>query len=272
MIKTKLPFAYVLSFVLLALLFIQSLCSLVIPGLYRDNDWVVASIKAGDLVTLIVIVPLLGLSLFYSIRGSERAQLIWLGTVYYVFYASMFSVFGTNYNKFLLLFLSIFIISMFTLINGLLLINYKKFEVYFQTKSNIKVAGFFLVVCAAGLLIMWLSQFFVFVLTNQIPPIFLEKGGFAQLMAKVNIVFAVVPASLGAYWLFTKRPIGYVLSAMVLINCSLLCVLLFFIAISQTLSHITGGWDLMPIWISYLVICLWCLKILLMNIQEKKEL
>ncbi|MGO4664473.1 hypothetical protein AB4Z14_21640 [Terrabacter sp. 2TAF16] len=59
----RLTAARVLSVLALALMLVQSLLGLLVPGLYPEQGWAVAALRGNDLVTLAVIVPALALSL-----------------------------------------------------------------------------------------------------------------------------------------------------------------------------------------------------------------
>jgi len=258
MVRYTLHPTYRLSYILLFFLIVQSVGSLFIPDLYSDNKWVVASVKGADLLTLVIVSPLLGISLFYATRGSIKAQIILLGVVYFVFYSSFFSFFGTSYNSFLLIFLSIFLLSVFSFANGLLIINPNKImDLSIPLREN-KLINTLVLLCLTILLLVWLSQFFIFLFTGRIAPIFLEAGNFAQLTAKINLAFIVVPGYVALYWFRKNKPLGYVLTIIFLITGLLICLLMFFIAVSQSSSNIIGGWDLIPLWSIIMIICLWC--------------
>src|SRR6476619_1790323 len=53
----RLTAARVLSVLALALMLVQSLLGLLVPGLYPEQGWAVAALRGNDLVTLAVIVP-----------------------------------------------------------------------------------------------------------------------------------------------------------------------------------------------------------------------
>jgi len=62
---------------------VASAGGLVIGDLYRDNTWATAGWLGNDLVTLVVAVSLLVAALILAMRGSQRAQLVWLAMLGY---------------------------------------------------------------------------------------------------------------------------------------------------------------------------------------------
>jgi hypothetical protein len=82
--KSKAP--YTLSVLIAVLATIASAGGLLLNGLYRDNAFVTTTWLGNDAVTLFLAVPLLVGSLFFSGRGSLKAQLIWMGALDYMLY------------------------------------------------------------------------------------------------------------------------------------------------------------------------------------------
>jgi len=64
---------------LIAAVTVQALGGLCIKGLYRDNTWVSSIFRGTDVVTLVMVVPILMGSLTLARRGSPRARLILMG-------------------------------------------------------------------------------------------------------------------------------------------------------------------------------------------------
>lgn len=63
-----------------------SLAGLLSENLYRDNRLVTLSWVGNDLVTLALAIPILIVSWLYSMHGSQRATLVWIGMLDYMLY------------------------------------------------------------------------------------------------------------------------------------------------------------------------------------------
>ena len=80
----RLTAAWLLSVVVLLLMVVQSALGLAVSGLYPEQVWAVAALRANDLVTLVVVAPALALALAASRRRSTSASvLVWLGLLFY---------------------------------------------------------------------------------------------------------------------------------------------------------------------------------------------
>lgn len=107
--------AYVLSSIIGVLALMAAAGGLFLDDLYRDNRFVTLAWFGNDWVTLIVAVPILVTALTLSVRGSLRAQLVWLGMLNYTLYNFGFYLFGAAYNRFFLIYVALFALSIFAL-------------------------------------------------------------------------------------------------------------------------------------------------------------
>lgn len=82
MLQSKFRWSYLLSAIIAILIIVASAGGLFLTGLYRDNTWTSSQFRGSDLVRLVVAVPLLVAALILARRGSQRAQLIWLGMLW----------------------------------------------------------------------------------------------------------------------------------------------------------------------------------------------
>jgi len=110
---------YALSIIVAFLALVTSAGGVFIDDLYRDNSLVVEAMLGNDLVTLIVVVPLLVVVMISTRRGSQRALLGWLGLLGYMLYNYIFYVYAVAFNRFFLLYVALFTLSIYALIFGL---------------------------------------------------------------------------------------------------------------------------------------------------------
>lgn len=92
--------AWRLSVIVGVLMAVQSAVGVLLPSVYRDTGWVTAAWYGNDLVTLLLVVPLLAWSLYATRRGSPRAQLLWLAMLGYAVYNYAYYLFGAALNTF----------------------------------------------------------------------------------------------------------------------------------------------------------------------------
>ena len=72
-----------LTWAIAPLLGIAAGCGVFIHGLYRDTPYFVAQAVAQDFISFTVVLPTLAMNALLASRGSQRAQLVWLGALVY---------------------------------------------------------------------------------------------------------------------------------------------------------------------------------------------
>ena len=100
----RLTGAWVLSWVVLALMAVASAAGLLVDGIYPEETWAVAAFRGNDLVTLGLVVPVLAVALVASRRRPSSASvLVWLGMLFYGLYNYAYYAFGATFNDLFLL-------------------------------------------------------------------------------------------------------------------------------------------------------------------------
>jgi hypothetical protein len=107
--------AFVLSAAIAVLMVAASLTGLLVADLYDESPWAEQALRGGDLVTLVLAVPLLLGALVLTRRGSTRARAVWIGVLAYSVYNSAFYAFGTTFNDAFLLHIALLSCSIFAL-------------------------------------------------------------------------------------------------------------------------------------------------------------
>jgi hypothetical protein len=96
----------IMSFVLALLAALAAATGLLAASVYRDAAGWVAQARGQDLVTLIVVVPLMLAALVCARRGSTRAFLVWLGCVGYLAYRYALYAFSAHFYSLFLVFVA----------------------------------------------------------------------------------------------------------------------------------------------------------------------
>jgi len=196
-----------LVLLLIVLALTASIGGLFWEGLYRDSEKIQAAWFVNDLVTLIVVLPLM-LGAWWQARQQRfTAGLLLNGLLVYLFYNYAFYLFGALFNAFFLLYVLLVAGSFYAL--ALRLVNMDWMMLRQRTQRLPKVG--------------WVSAFMVFIAL----PLLLAEGGMvlqATLSGKVpetpSVIFAldltvVVPASLLAGILLWRRDTwGYLLAVL----------------------------------------------------------
>ena len=108
-------------------------------GLYKlDSVSAVAQGKASDVVTLILAVPMLVISLLFSLKGSFKAKLLLSGTLGYFLYTYMSYTFLWMYNPLFLIYVALMSSSLFAFILSIMSFDIKNIHNMFDDKLPVK--------------------------------------------------------------------------------------------------------------------------------------
>jgi hypothetical protein len=208
--------AYRLTILVIVLALVASLGGLLINGLYHDNIFVTSAWKGTDLVTLIVALPLLIVSLVLSMRGSQRAHLVWLGMLDYMLYNYAFYLFGASFNAFFLVYAAIFTLSVFGLIFGLISLDVEAIGWKFRNNVPVKWISGYMLLIALGLVSVYFMQIFQFLTEGIVPSIIIMTGHPTSVVFALDLSLLVPVLILGAVWLWQRRDWGFILAGIIL--------------------------------------------------------
>lgn len=212
MLKTKYKPAFILSVIIVILMVLASLGGLFINDLYQDNFLVTSGWYGNDLVTLLLAVPLLAISLVLSKRGSQSAQLVWLGMLFYTLYNYAFYLFGAAFNSLFLIYVALFTLSIFALIFGVSSLNIKVIAERFRPSTPVKKVGGFMAIVALLLGIFHVSLSLRYVFAGQVPEFIINLEQTTNIISALDLSLTVSFGLLGAVWLWKRQPWGYVLA------------------------------------------------------------
>jgi hypothetical protein len=267
-LNIKLKAAYVLSIIIVVLSLISALGGIFLDNLYRDNTFVTSAWHGNDLITLFVAVPGLVAALLLMKRGSQRAQLVWLGMLDYMLYNFAFYLFGASFNRFFLLYVVLFALSIYALVFALLGIDVKAISQKFSTKTPVKFVGGYMLFVAIGLSTVYIAQSLGFVATGQVPQIVTKTGHPTSIVFALDLSLLIPALILGAIWLLKRQPWGYVLAAISTIKGATYTLVLTAGSIVAANAGVPGASAELPLWIFLTVAGLFATTLLMMNMKS----
>lgn len=215
---TKQPTAsYILSIFIILTATLTTSISLLNTKLYSQNsDYVMQRIIVQDLVTLVVVVPLLIISTSLAAGQSRRGYLTWLGSLAYFLCTYGYYAFGIAYNKFFLVYVALFSISFFALTKGMLSLDVETTSLRFSRNTPVKTVSGFCIFFGLLISVLWLVKI--------IPPLVsVEESPFLELLGTTTMVNQVLDlgivgplAILTGIWLWKRQSWGYILAAIIL--------------------------------------------------------
>jgi hypothetical protein len=120
---------------------VASAAGLVVDDVYGEPVAMAQMLRGYDLVTLVVVVPVLAYSLIRARRGSERAELMWAGALAYLAYTYAYYVFGTSFNDLFPLHIVVFGTSVFALVLVLLTVDASRVADRLRHRTRERVVG-----------------------------------------------------------------------------------------------------------------------------------
>jgi hypothetical protein len=259
---------YTLSVIIAILTGIASAGGLFIKHLYRDNAFIHAAWQGNDVVTLTLVVPIMLLALRFTMQGSVRAHLLWLGSLGYMLYNYIFYLYGAAFNAFFLVYVAICALSVFTLTLALTRTDVAAIQALFQEQTPVKwIAGFMLFFA-----IPWSSLEVVravrFVVTGQVPADVVITGHPTAVVYATDLSLLMPVMITAAVWLWKRRAWGFVWSAIILFKGTTYGLAL--IMMSFFAKKATGAGDpLVPLYLFLCVGSLVAYYFLIVNVKAE---
>lgn len=266
----KLKISFNLSILIVILSFAASIGGLLVDNLYRDNTFVKSAWHGNDLITLLVAVPVLIASLIFSKRGSQRAQLIWLGMLDYMLYNFAFYLFGASFNAFFLLYVALFALSIYAMIFVMIGINDKQIGQLFNSRTPVKVIGGYMLFVAIGLSFVYIAQSVLFIANDKIPAIVEKSGHPTSIIFALDLTLLIPALVLGALLVFKRHPWGYILATVTNIKGAVYTLVLAVGSMFAVHAGFSEASAELPLWITLTAAGMFISVLLLVNIKSKK--
>lgn len=196
----------------------SAVLGLVVDELYGEPLSTASMLRGFDLVTLVVVVPVLGASLLGALRGSLRALLVWVAMLAAVVYTHAYHVFGAGFNDAFLLHAAVFSTTLFALVLALSSLDTSAVAGRLSHRAPVRSVSALLALLAVGLGGMWIARAVRFILTGASP----EGSALVETPAVVHLGYALdlvllVPAyGLAAVLLWRRTGWGCVLAVLLL--------------------------------------------------------
>lgn len=236
-------------------------------GLYKNDSLsTVAQGKASDLVTLVFAIPLLTVSLVQSYRGSIKARLVLTGTLGYFLYTYMSYTFLWTYNPLFIVYVLLMSASLFAFILTLMSFDIEKMPALFSEKLPVRLLGGFQLFIAFAIGMLWLGKIAPSIL-NGATPVGLEHYTTLVIQA-MDLGFVVPAAVLSGILLIKRKPLGYLLSSVIIIKGITMLICISAMIVNSLLSGINVSVVEMVIFPSLNVVAIVCLVVLLKNMKK----
>jgi hypothetical protein len=243
-------------------------------GFYRyDTPIGASSFLAGDLITLVIGIPVLLISIMMYRRGSLKGGLVLTGALSYFLYTYASMGFGAAYNNLFLVYIIIFAASLDGLILALLAFDLKSFPSHFGGGLPRKGIGIFLIVSGIILGLIWLMLSILPALLANTAPI--EAYYYTTFTTGIIDIGIVAPALiLSGVFIRRGTSFGYLLASTMLIFTCILGANLTAAGIIQVLNGVITIGQAMAFTVPFVILALiaiWFTAILFRNFTDSES-
>lgn len=237
----------------------SSLLGLFRSGHYRAPRGLVEAYQIQDFTILVVGIPVLAAGLWYSVQGSPRGRIVWLGGLAYMTYMWASIAIQIPFNELFLVYIALFGLSLFTLVGGMVSTDAERIRQTLEGHINVPLYSGALTVIGLGLGALWLSDVVPPLLSGTTPSLIEESGQQAMATHVIDLGVVVPSILLSATWLYQGRTWGYVFAGVELVLGGTLAApisvmtLVFMTGDTVTVSPIAAVFTLLPILVSALL-------------------
>ena len=268
--KNKMIGLYTLSLIIAICAIFTSIGGIFFEGVYRDNRLIVSVMRANDIVTLFIAVPIMFASIFFDMKNSYKARLIWIGTLFYMMYNFIFYLYGVAFNRFFLLYVLLVTASAYAIIFAFMKTDIKLIAERFSEKTPVKmISGFMLFFCLllGGL---WIGMSISYLFTGQVPQTVIDSGHPTAVVFATDLSILIPAIAIGAILLWKKRDWGYILSTVMLVKATTYGTGLIIMGMI-TFMEIGVKDSMLPLWVFLTLGCIVALIGLITNLKVEKR-
>ena len=240
-------------------------------GVYRyDSRLVGTGYRVQDAVTLLLGTPLLVFALLRYRRGSLKGGLLLAGMLTYFLYNYASMALGAAYNNLFLVYVALFSASLFGLVLALTAFDVQALPRHFSNRMPWRGIAVFLIVTGVVLFAVWLFMSILPALIQGETP--LDLGSYTTVITWAMDLGVVGPALIVVGLLLHRRaPVGYLLTATLLVFSTVLGISLAAMGIAQFLTGLFGIGQFIGMVVSFAIlalVALWFTVVLFRNLSD----
>ncbi|HXN77963.1 MAG TPA: hypothetical protein VN965_04195 [Candidatus Dormibacteraeota bacterium] len=226
--------AYGLSGSLAVVAAIAAVGTALVPGVLRGTAVMNGSARGTALVVLLIAVPALAIAMWFTARGSARAQIVWLGAVGYILYNSTLFLFMTPFNNLFLLYVAMLSLGIWSTAMVIRGVGVESFRERFSQKLPARAIAIYALAIVALNFLAWMRSVVPGVLSTSAPS-FLDGTGMPTSVLYVqDLAFWLPLMAVSAVWLWRRQAWGYVIAGAMLVTYEIEAV---GVAVDQWMGH-----------------------------------
>jgi len=209
--------AYRMSAALSVVTVVAASTSFFIPGILGGPAVAQGNLRGTALVLMVVAVPLLLVSMYFTSRHSARALVAWLGAVAYINYQAVLFLFATPFNGLFLLYVAMLSLGFWTTVVLLRQLDLAGFSARFDARLPARGIAVYALVLAAANAAVWLKTIVPATVSDS-PSAFLKGSGVTTNPVFVqDLAFWLPLLVLSAWGLWKRQQLGQLLVGAMLV-------------------------------------------------------
>ena len=234
--------AVALTLLIAVLLPLVTIIGLFAPGIYRDTTWAIPQERGQDLITLVVVEPLL----IWSLIAAQRtvgviSRLIWAGALGYTLYTYMLYSYTAYFNALFLAYVALFALSAFALASVLLHLDVQAVRAPSGLGRGERAVALFLVVLGMFFGLAWLGQIIPATLRGSVPSSISQAKTPSNGVYIQDLGFVIPLLCLAGIWLWRGRAWGAALGAILLVVADIMGAAIVSMAFFMAHAGIAGS-------------------------------
>jgi hypothetical protein len=182
----------------------------VLPGVMHETALTRGNAQGTALTILLVALPCVAVSAHEALRGSQRAQLVWLGGLTYILYNSVIFAYGEHFNALFLLYAAMLGLSFWSLVTLLCGIEAHVLWLRFAITTPVRGIAIYLAAVQGLFALTWLKDVLPAILANGRPGGLQGTGMITNPVQMTDFAFSFPLTALIVLWLWRREAWGYV--------------------------------------------------------------
>ncbi len=245
----KRPKAITYLTILLSLfLAVVSFEGIFIPSTYERETVSLADQGIGqDIFDLFFVVPLLLISLHFTLKKRRTAIYMLTGTVLYILYSFFIYSFGIHFNRLFLLYCFTLGLSFYLFIMLIIEFNKQKIKDWFEDRVPLKSTALFFIIIAVMFYLLWFSDIIPAIVNNSVSKSVSDYNLLVNPVHVMDIAFMLPGLIIISILLIKRHSFGYIFAPVFLVFIILLSFSLIAMAIMLNVKNVSEDLSLVGI-------------------------
>ncbi len=245
--RTRQPgrFVFYLSFPLALLVVVTSWAGLFWPSTYAREtlNWATQG-RGGDVVNLVLVVPVLVVSALLALRGSLAARLVWMGSLMYLLYNFILYTLAVHFNALFLVYCGTLGLSFYALVGSLPSLPSEEIARAYGPGAPVRTVGLVFLLLASLAAIGWLQEDIPALLSHRSPPSIGDTGLPTNPVHVLDLSLLLPGLVVAAIMLLRRKALGFVFAPALIAFMVLMSAQLAALMIAMTLKGFGTGYTM----------------------------